>query len=388
MKIIYVTTAIREEDYCQFVKFWSKAPNPSNQNFHNKLIRSLAINNEVEVISIRPFSKKFCSIRGLKKDFKEDKNIKWHYLTIKGGKIARAISVNKETKAIIKTLNMEGAVIFTDTINPLCIRTANNISKIHNTPLIGVCTDSPSNISGTNKAYTLFLLKQAAKCYGYITLTKDLNDLYNPNNRKHIILEGVVDEPIKDANLMGEKNPYIFFGGALLEKYGVYNLIEAFKKLNKKDLDLYICGHSGSFEKIYEAIKDYKNIYFLGTLPVKCVIQYEMYAVANVNPRPFNLDLDKLSIPSKTLEYFASGAPTISVKNTKLQKLFENEAIWAKSGSVEDLHLALTRVLDLTKKERKELGESAKEKVLELYSLDSVNKKINKFLESFKETIN
>lgn len=388
MKIIYVTTATNELDYHEFTKLWTKAPNPSNQNFHNKLIRSLAINNELEVISIRPFSAKFCTQRYLKKEYKEDGNIHWHYLTIKRNKFARLGTATKEAKSIAKEFDLEKCVIFSDTINPLCIKTANAISKIKNTPVIGVCTDSPSNISGTSRTYTMFLLKQAARCYGYISLTEDLNDLFNPNGRKSLILEGVVDKPIKDADLMGEKNPYFFFGGALLEKYGVFNLIEAFKLLNNDKVDLYLCGHSGSQEKLLEAIKGYKNIHFLGTLPVSSVLQYEIHSIANINPRPFSMDLDKLSIPSKTLEYLASGVPTISVRNTKLQKYFAEEAIWTKSGSVEDLYLAMTKVLELTKKERTALGKKAKEKVQSLYSLDSVNKKINDFLEYFKKGLN
>lgn len=388
MKIIYITTAINQTDYHEYTKLWTKAPNPSNQNFHNKLIRSLAINNELQVISIRPFSKRFCYLRSLKKATCEEKNITWNYLTIKRNKFSKIATVTKESKAILKTLNLENTIILTDTINPLCIRTANMLAKISNLPLIGICTDSPSNISGTNRAYTLYLLKQSSKCNGFIALTADLNDLFNPNNKPSTILEGVVESAKKDVDLMGEKNPYFFFAGALLEKYGVYNLIEAFKKINKSGVELYICGHSGNQSKILQAIKENKNIHYLGTLPVQNVLQYEMYALANINPRPFSIDLDKLSIPSKTLEYLSSGAPTISVKNSKLQKHFEDLAIWTKSGSVDDLYQAMLKVLDLTKKERKELGKAAKEKVQELYSLDSVNKKLNVFLSTFKSKVN
>lgn len=389
MKIIYITTAIREDDYRDFMKIWSKAPNPSNQNFHNKLIRSLAINHEVEVISIRPFSKKFCNVRYLKKDFNEDQNIYWHYLTIKRGKFSKISTVTKETKIIAKEItDINDCIILTDTINPICIRTATMVSRIHNIPIVGVCTDSPSNISGTNRAYTLYLLKQATRCYGYIALTTDLNELFNPNHKPSIIIEGIVEKLEKDANMMSEKSPYFFFGGALLEKYGVFNLIKAFKMLNKPELDLYLCGHSGSNEKITEEIKDYPNIHFLGTLPVVNVLHYEMYALANINPRPYTLDLDKLSIPSKTLEYLASGALTISVRNTKLQKYFDEDAIWAKSGSPEDLYVCLEKALSLSKKERKEIAERAKEKALEIFSLDSVNIKVSEFLTLFESKVN
>ena len=63
MKIIYITAAMEASDFITFSKQWVKSPNPSNQNFHNKLIRSIAINNKIDVISIRPFNKKLCKTR-------------------------------------------------------------------------------------------------------------------------------------------------------------------------------------------------------------------------------------------------------------------------------------------------------------------------------------
>lgn len=67
MRIIYFTTALSKNEYNEYTKLWKISPNPSNQNFHNKLIRSLSINNKVDVISIRPFSKKLVSSKRLKK---------------------------------------------------------------------------------------------------------------------------------------------------------------------------------------------------------------------------------------------------------------------------------------------------------------------------------
>ena len=97
MRIIYITTSIEEKDYIEFVKLWKKAPNPSNQNFHNKLIRSIGINNKIDVISIRPFSKKLCKVRKLKAETKydEDSLISWHYLMVDGNKISKYFSVKK-----------------------------------------------------------------------------------------------------------------------------------------------------------------------------------------------------------------------------------------------------------------------------------------------------
>ena len=390
MKIIYITTAIDSTDYVSFCKLWSKSPNPSNQNFHNKLIRSLAINNEVHVISIRPFSKYLCKTRKLKAESaKTDGNITWNYLAITPNKISRLFSVKNQAKAIVKQLinKDEDAVIMTDTINPLCISVTTTLSKKYQIPTIAICTDSPSNITGTSKTYTTYLLRQASKCYAYLALTQELNDLFNPNGKPSLIIEGLVDTHAVSIGSIGIDDPYFFFAGALLERYGIYNLIEAFNMLKTNKVDLYICGHSGDEERVKEAIKSNPQIHYLGTLPVSIVLDYESSSLANINPRPYSEDLDRFSIPSKTIEYLSSGRPTISVKNTKLMKHFKENAIWARSSDPEDLYQAMRTVISLTKEERKILGMQAKEKANKLYSLESVNKKLNVFLELFKTKI-
>ncbi len=383
MKIVYVTTALDKEDYKEFVKLWKKSPNPSNQNFHNKMIRSLAINNQVEVISIRPFSGRLCTVKKLEKGTKVDGNITWNYITIRRRKVSRYLAVRSEYKKIFKKTSLEDAVILCDTINPLCISAATYIGKQHSLPVIGVCTDSPSNITGTTKQYTIYLLNHAYKCHGYITLIDGLNLLYNPDDKPSMTIEGIVENESNVKVNFGIEKPYFYFGGSLLERYGVFNLIDAYENLNNPDVDLYIAGHNGNPDDVKERIKNNPNIHFLGTIGVDDVLNYQAHAVANINPRPYTEDLDRFSIPSKTLEYLTSGVPTISIKNTKLREIFADEIIWVEDNEVSSLTEAMQNVLNMSPEEKNELGNRAKEKVQELYSLDSVNEKIMGFLPTF-----
>ena len=197
-----------------------------------------------------------------------------------------------------------------------------------------------------------------------------------------MIVEGAVEnnlpKPVKN-----EYGKYFFFGGALMKRYGIYELISAFHALNDKNYKLLICGHHANEHELSEAIGDNKNIVYLHTLPVEKVHQLEMNAIANINPRPYSEDLDRFSIPSKTMEYLSSGRPTISVKNTRLQKDFNEFAVWAKSSNPDDLLASMKRVLELTEEEQAELGKKARTKVLSLYSLTKLNEILTKFLESF-----
>ena len=382
MKIIYITTSIEENDYIEFDKLWTVSLNPSNQNFHNKMIRSFAMQNEVEVISIRPFSRAKCNIKVLKAETKKVNNITYHYLKINRNKLFRVAKLKKQVKNLIPSIKTDDCVVVTDTINPKCVFITNYIQRKFKLPAIGICTDSPSNITGTSKSYTMYLLNCCNKLDGFITLTEGLNILFNANNKKHITIEGVVESKEFKANSNVE-GKYLFFGGALLPRYGVYNLIDAFKSIDNKDVSLLICGHHADEQKIEEAIGDDLRIKFLGCLPVSEVLALESKAIANINPRPFTQDLDRLSIPSKTLEYLASGALTISVKNTELEKTFKSCAIWAKTGEVKDLAAAIKDALEMSDEERKKIAEIAKNTAISHYSLEKISELITDFSLSF-----
>ena len=382
MKIIYFTTAQNEVDYRSFIKNWKIALNPSNQNFHNKMIRALAIDNQVDVISIRPFSHSLMKIKKLPREEKTKDNITWHYLKRCGLKVRNMLQLVPEAKKAFKNIDTKNAIIITDTINQSVVHTLEKINKKYKLPVIGVCTDSPSNISGTKKSFTEYLLSHCSNYSGYIALTKALNKIYNPSSRPSYILEGIVEEN-EGSSLEENAKKYFFFGGALMPKYGVFNLIKAFKNLNDENVDLLICGHHGDKNKLRAEIGKNQNIKFLGLLPVNKVLEYERKSLAMINPRPFSEDLDRFSIPSKTLEYMSAGRPVISVKNTILKEKFPDEIIWVDSYEVHDLEAGLKQVLSMSEKERAKLGNDAKNRVLTLYSLKSVSTNINYFLKQF-----
>ncbi|NLB49704.1 MAG: glycosyltransferase [Erysipelotrichia bacterium] len=378
--IIYMTTAMDSSDFNEYLVHWSSPPNPSNQNFHNKLIRSLAINNKVDVISVRPFSRSLCNIKHLKKSDREDGNISWHYIPIQRNLFQKIILGQTHVNDLMKKLATPDSIIFVDTINPSIVHFAKHALKNRNLKIVGICTDSPSNISGTSRSYTTYLLSHTNNYSGYIALTSGLNELFNPNNFPSLITEGIVFENAIEKKT--ELGKYFFFGGALLPRYGVYDLIKGFQlfKKSKKGYKLFIAGHHGNKRMIEEAIGEDENIVFLNGITIEESLAYQKGAIANINPRPFSEDLDRYSVPSKTLEYLTSGNPTLSVKNSKLQKSLGDHIIWIKSSSAKNIDAALKHVVSLTKAERSSLGQKAEKKVLELYSLQATNEKVNDLL--------
>ena len=383
MKIIYFTTACEKEDYISFSKNWNTSLNTSIQNLHNRLIRSLALTHEVEVISIRPFSKKYCKLRGLPSALTNEGKITWHYLEIKRHKVARFLSAKRQAKKLLSKMNLKDCIILTDTLNPYILNSSTSLAKKYNLPIIGICNNTPSGIHNTGKSYTQFLLSMADDLSGYIAMTSGLNDLYNERSRASLILEGVNESKYKEFDTK-KYGKYIFYNGSLEEKYGVYDLIKAFNELNREDLKLVITGyHNFEESKFSSAIMGNPNIIHLGMLDADKILSLENGALMNVNPCPYTEDFDRYLIPVNMLDYLASNTITVSVKNNRLQKYFDEDCIWVNSSDEEDLVNGMKKALDMKKDEKNKIVKKAMMDMNKNYSMAIVNKKIILFLKQF-----
>lgn len=383
MKIIYFTTACEKDDYISFSKNWNTSLNTAIQSFHNRLIRALALTHEVDVISIRPFSRKYCSLKTLPSGQTQEGKITWQYLKIKRFKLARFISSSKQAKKLVSKKNLKDCIIMTDTLNPYILNSSVSIARKYHLPIIGVCINTPSGIHNTGRSYTQFLLSMADDLSGYVTLTSGLNELYNENSRASLVFEGVLENKIKDQPIKN-KGHYIFYNGSLEEKYGVYNLIKAFNSLDQNNLKLFISGyHSFEEKKFKKAIESNPNIEYLGMLDNDTILSYENNALVNVNPRPYSEDYDRYLIPVNMIDYLGSNAITVSVRNSKLQPVFKDDCIWIDSGDEEDLVEGINKAINLSKSEREQMIKKANSDANKMYSMNTINRRLILFLKQF-----
>lgn len=383
MRIVYFTTACSKEDYISFTKNWNSTLNTSIQNLHNRLIRSLAITHEVDVISVRPFSKKYCNLRKLPSGTTQEGKITWHYLEIKRNKVIRYFSSERQAKKLIAKMNLKDAIILTDTLNPYILNSSVSIAKKYHLPIIAVCNNTPSGIHNTGKSYTTFLLSLADDLSGYIAMTPGLNDLYNEQSRASMVLEGIMEEKYNEIDV-SKYGKYIFYNGSLEEKYGIYDLIKAFNTLGLKDTKLLIAGYHNFEEKKFSKILEGNpDIEYLGMLTVDEMLSFENHSLVNVNPRPYSLDYDRYLIPVSMIDFLSSKSITVSVKNSKLQPYFSDSCIWINSSEKDDLVNGLKQALALSKDQRQQMIKKANSEAQKLYSMASVNRKTILFLKQF-----
>ena len=382
MKIIYFTTACEKEDYIAFCRSWTLSLNTTIQRLHNRLIRSLALTHEVDVISVRPFSKKHCDLKRLRASTTQEGKITWHYLEIKRNRVLRFMSAKRQADKLLRKMNLKDCIILTDTLNPYLLNSSTSLAKKYHLPIIGICNNTPSGINNTGRSYTMWLLSMADDLSGYITLTSGLNELFNQHNRANFTLEGVLENRFKEVDT-NEYGKYLFYNGNLETKFGIYDLINAFKELNEPDLKLVITGYHEDKKKLEKAIQDNQNIINLGMLSIDEVLSFENNSVANISPRPYSEDFDRFLIPNHLIDYLGSKSVTISVRNSKLQPLFEESAIWVNSSDKEDLINGIKEVLNMKNADRLAMIKKANADANKQFSMGVVNRKTVLFLKQF-----
>ena len=382
MRIIYFTTACKKEDYVSFSKMWDSSLNASIQNLHNRFIRSLALTHEVEVFSMRPFSRRYCKLKKLDAETKQEGKITWHYLEIKRNKLLRYSTVTKQCNKILSKMNLKDCIIITDTLNPNVLRNSTKFAKKYNLPIIGVCNNTPSSIHNTGKSYATSILSLAENLSGYITLTQGLNTLYNTYNRANLSFEGVLDDNVI-INKENEYGDYIFFNGSLEPNHGIVQLILAFRELDNPKLKLIISGYYPDNETLIKVIHNNQNVINLGNIPSDEVISLASHSLLNVNPLPFTEDFDRYYVPANLVDYFNSNSIVVSVRNRQFMKSFKDDAIWVEDCEIYDLLKGLKAGLSLSKENRAEMIKKANADVNKLYSMSVINRRTILFLKQF-----
>lgn len=381
MNILVFSSSMPDAHFSSYQDEAIIKPNPSNQNFYSKLIKTLAINNNVSVISHRPFVKgMFRRKNALDSDIVMSGNIKYYLTSVRAGKMYKLFEeekvIEETAKSAIEDFISDDFIIVTDTLRLNLLKAAKKIAKKYNVQIVGMLTDNPMNLSSGNAFVKKYLMKMGASLDGYLALTDGLVNAYNKNLPSYIF-EGLVTEENE-----GKKDPifnYFYFGGSLYERYGVKTMVEAFHKSSVKN-KLVIAG-SGPLDKWIEqmAEEDYRILY-LSQLNKEKNIGYLKNSIANINPRPIDPELDKESVPSKLLEYLSIGTPVISTKYPKLYGLFKDDVTWIDGNDVESMRIAFDSYNVSNQESYLKKAATARRKVFEFYGLNVQAESINHFL--------
>lgn len=378
MKILYLTTAIADSEYTRLLNEGYILNNPSNQNFHDKLIRALSLEDQVDVLSFLPSS---CKDVPLKDEGQ------YHYINSKGQLLDRLGAKKRRGIAKGKCLRKNGIdIILFDSLNRACGSVALALAKKAKVPAVAIITDNPKNLAKTPYFYQKAFQKHLKGAKGSLALSEGLLSAVAMAKKPHLVFAGIVEEPKSEKRLY-PAGSYLYFGGALLARYGVLNLLEAYNE-TQPDYDLVIAGHETSNEQFEILLKKNPRIHFLGQVSKMENYDLESHAALLINPRPYDSKLDQESIPSKLLEYLATSSPIVSTLHSALQKEFPTDVNWLSDSSETGIKEFFLSHLDHEKRFVNIRENNGKKKVVTQYGLEAIGKEVHAFLQLLKTSTN
>lgn len=225
--------------------------------------------------------------------------------------------------------------------------------------------------------------KMMARADAYIFLTRQMNDVVNPDHKPFIVLEGHSDRSMEHAVhavLTGEAPRKVIYAGSLKTIYGIKTLCEAFAACCKPGEELHIYGDGDYVPQLRKMQQGCPAIVYHGNVSNREVVAQELEATLLVNPRPAQGEYTNYSFPSKTLEYMVSGTPVLSAKLGGIPDEYDDYLYYFDDQSPTGLRDALRALLDKPPQELQERGRSAKEFALREKNNVVQAKKIADFL--------
>ncbi|HML99814.1 MAG TPA: hypothetical protein PKC96_00555 [Bacilli bacterium] len=376
MKIIYLTTSMLDDDFNELFNLSKVKPNPSNQLFHRKVIKSLMKVAKVSVVSFRPITPKTLGVDIIPEHRKEN----YIYLPIENQGVNRKVALKKSFLNLFPHL-LEGEeempIIVFDAINLLISRLAKEVSQKYHLKRIAVITDDPFKVQSIQPLLRALIWLNYQHHHGYIAISEGLNKLIG-RPKKTIIIPTIIDEE-KILEPTKKTDSCLYFSGALYKQYGIINLLKSLEFISFGQNDkLIMAGYGPLTETIKATGQNNSHIEFLGPIDPETNNRYINRSIGVINPRQYEKNLR--SFPSKIISIIENGGLLLSTDHEILTANLPDAYISLGRGSKEEIAFGLNQALNLSWGQRKKIILSSQQRMVAIFGLEITGKKIESLL--------
>ncbi len=181
---------------------------------------------------------------------------------------------------------------------------------------------------------------------GYVLFSSYMEERLPIGDKPWIVVEGLfspydIIEPQQNA-----EKKVLLYTGKIEKWFGLEDLLCAFTRINGREYELWLCGPGD-----IGMIKSYSNkdhrIIYKGCLSHKEVLVLQKRATILVNPRHSSDEFTLYSFPSKTMEYMASGTPTLMCKLKSLPHEYYPYLYFFDDETIEGMSKRIKECLDI-----------------------------------------
>ena len=329
MKLLFISCVCSKTSFDYIYKKSKIKPLQSIQQFHKMLVSGLKCN-RVDITALSEIPASGISNRTVILNSEQYDGICYHYLPfIKIPVIKAALHILSSAYFFLQWIwvtkkNKNERHIICDIFSYWPSITILLLSKIFRVKTCLILTDLPSMVSSIS-SQTHFSLSTITAHIGnlflskfdsYVFITSQMNEVVNKNQKPFIVMEGLVNCFFDPIQLKSSKssNFYIMYSGGLYEKYGIKKLVDAFKYIPYKDIELHLYGDGELRDFLLKVNELDSRIFYNGVLPNSEIVKRQAEVDLLINPRSAKEEFTKYSFPIKNLEYMASGTPLLTTQ--------------------------------------------------------------------------
>lgn len=178
-------------------------------------------------------------------------------------------------------------------------------------------------------------------------------------NKPYDVIEGLYQASSKQTKPAKERYTTVLYTGNLDSRYGIMTLLEAFHSIDDPNYRLWLCGDGNSVENIKQYEQNDGRIKYWGAISRDEVLELQQRATMLVNPRSSREEYTRYSFPSKTMEYLASGTPTIMAHLASIPKEYDPHIFYFEDESSDGLKQRILEVGSMPQTELYRFGAQA-----------------------------
>lgn len=212
----------------------------------------------------------------------------------------------------------------------------------------------------------------------FVLLTKQMSQVLKTGERPWLLMEGIF-KPI-DVSEQVKQNKTILYTGKLDARFGLRELVDAFMSITDEDVRLWICGNGLDKDYVIDASLKDSRIKYYGVVRQEEIFKMQRQASILVNPRRPEGEYTKYSFPSKTMEYLASGTPTVMYHLPGMPDEYLPFVELVDEKSSTGLKDSIEKMLALTQQELDCFGEEARSFILNKKTAKIQMTRLKKFI--------
>lgn len=198
---------------------------------------------------------------------------------------------------------------------------------------------------------------------GFIFLAEGMKDKMPVGNKPWLLMEGIYNNEICHTITSKENNDIktIMYTGNLGARYGIGILLQAFAKIKEDNYRLWIRGNGELENEIKTLAEKDKRIIYFERMSRKELTEKQRQATLLVNPVPPSKEFTSYFFPSKTLEYMASGTPTLMFKLPCIPTDYHEHLLFIEEENAEHLSNKMMEICSKPTSELNAFGVKASE---------------------------